>query len=200
MKEEEALMFCDKLKELRLKRGLTQKELGKAIYVSRSAICKWEMGNGIPNDVNLTTLCTSFDVAEEWLLDREDLKERVIKYEGLWKLITLSIFGVVIAILCIVLSFTPYYKPADDSLHFNMDVLQSVRYLNIISVLDVWIVFPFLLYLGTFAFSLGITILSLGKPKLKITSKLPYILIILLSSLSIIVYLITLRCAFIFSP
>lgn len=71
-------MFKDKLKELRRKKGLSQQELADKIYVSRSAICKWEIGNGVPSEINIEVICTFFEVDEEWLFDREDLKE-VIK-------------------------------------------------------------------------------------------------------------------------
>ncbi len=70
-------MFQDKLKELRRKKGLSQQELADKIYVSRSAICKWEMGNGVPSEINIEALCTFFEVDEEWLFDREDLKEGI---------------------------------------------------------------------------------------------------------------------------
>ena len=70
-------MFKDKLKELRRKKGLSQQELADKIYLSRSAICKWEMGNGVPSEINIEALCTFFEVDEEWLFDREDLKEGI---------------------------------------------------------------------------------------------------------------------------
>lgn len=76
-------MFKDKLKMLREKANLTQKELGEKIYASRSAISKWELGNGIPSDINLEAICKLFDVTEEWLLDRDDLKDIANKIERL---------------------------------------------------------------------------------------------------------------------
>lgn len=76
-------MFKDKLKRLRENANMTQKELGEIIYVSRSAISKWELGNGISSDANLETLCKIFNVSEEWLLDREDLKYTIKKMETL---------------------------------------------------------------------------------------------------------------------
>ena len=76
-------MFKDKLKMLREKANLTQKELGEKIYASRSAISKWELGHGIPSDINLEAICELFDVTEEWLLDRDDLKDIANKIERL---------------------------------------------------------------------------------------------------------------------
>ena len=38
------MQFNERLKELRLKKGISQAELAKAIFVSRSAVAKWENG------------------------------------------------------------------------------------------------------------------------------------------------------------
>ena len=38
--------FNEKLQELRKQRGLTQEELAEKLYVSRTAISKWESGRG----------------------------------------------------------------------------------------------------------------------------------------------------------
>ena len=72
-------MFKDRLKELREKAGLSQYELANKLFVSRSAVAKWENGSGIPSDTNLEAICNYFNVEEEWLLDRKDLKNHILK-------------------------------------------------------------------------------------------------------------------------
>jgi len=42
------LKFGEKLKELRNEKGWTQEKLAKELYVSRSAVAKWEQGRGYP--------------------------------------------------------------------------------------------------------------------------------------------------------
>lgn len=41
--------FHEKLQELRKSRGLTQEELAEALFVSRTAISKWESGLSVPD-------------------------------------------------------------------------------------------------------------------------------------------------------
>lgn len=41
--------LSEKLQELRKEKGLTQEELAEALFVSRTAISKWESGRGVPN-------------------------------------------------------------------------------------------------------------------------------------------------------
>lgn len=50
----------EKLQELRKSRGLTQEQLAQRIYVSRTAISKWESGRGTPSIDSLKALSAFF--------------------------------------------------------------------------------------------------------------------------------------------
>ena len=65
--------FHEKLKELRKNRGLTQEELAEALYVSRTAISKWESGRGYPSIDSLKEISSYFSVSIDDLLSGEKL-------------------------------------------------------------------------------------------------------------------------------
>ena len=65
--------FQEKLQELRKQKGLTQEELAAALYVSRTAISKWESGRGYPNIDSLKAIAKYFGVTVDTLLSGEEL-------------------------------------------------------------------------------------------------------------------------------
>jgi transcriptional regulator with XRE-family HTH domain len=65
--------FHEKLQELRKRKGLTQEELAEALYVSRTAISKWESGRGYPNIDSLKAIAKFFSVTIDALLSGEEL-------------------------------------------------------------------------------------------------------------------------------
>ena len=60
-------MFPEKLKELRLAKGLSQEELGDIIHVSSSAISQYERGQSYPRRENLSLLADCFGVTVAYL-------------------------------------------------------------------------------------------------------------------------------------
>lgn len=65
--------FNEKLQNLRRQKGLTQEELANRLYVSRTAISKWESGRGYPNIDSLKRIATLFSVTVDELLSGEEL-------------------------------------------------------------------------------------------------------------------------------
>ena len=65
--------FGEKLQALRKSRGLTQEELAEALFVSRTAVSKWESGRGYPSIDSLKELSGFFSVSIDDLLSGDKL-------------------------------------------------------------------------------------------------------------------------------
>lgn len=65
--------FNEKLQDLRKQKGLTQEELAEYLYVSRTAISKWESGRGFPNIASLKAISNFFSVSLDELLSGEEI-------------------------------------------------------------------------------------------------------------------------------
>ena len=67
------MKFCEKLQQLRKQKGLTQEQLAEKMFVSRTAVSKWESGKGYPNLDSLKYLSEIFSVSIDDLLSGEEL-------------------------------------------------------------------------------------------------------------------------------
>ena len=65
--------FNEKIQDLRKQKGLTQEELASRLFVSRTAISKWESGRGYPNIDSLKAIAQFFDVTIDELLSGDEL-------------------------------------------------------------------------------------------------------------------------------
>ncbi|MGN0404811.1 MAG: helix-turn-helix domain-containing protein [Bariatricus sp.] len=65
--------FGEKLQVLRKQRGLTQEQLAEQLFVSRTAISKWESGRGYPGIESLKCISKFFSVSIDDLLSGEEL-------------------------------------------------------------------------------------------------------------------------------
>lgn len=66
------IKIAERIKELRQKRNLSQKELAKTFKVSRDAINAWEMGLSIPSSKRILEIAIYFNVSIDYLFGIED--------------------------------------------------------------------------------------------------------------------------------
>ena len=71
--------FNEKLLELRKRKGLTQEQLAESLYVSRTAVSKWESGRGYPNIDSLKRVAEFFSVTVDDLLSDGDTPAAVVE-------------------------------------------------------------------------------------------------------------------------
>lgn len=67
--------FCEKLQQLRKQHELTQEQLAEKLFVSRTAVSKWESGRGYPNIDSLKCISKMFSVSIDELLSNDELIE-----------------------------------------------------------------------------------------------------------------------------
>ena len=65
--------FNEKLQNLRKSKGLTQEELAELLFVSRTAISKWESGRGYPNIDSIKEIANFFNITIDELLSSNEL-------------------------------------------------------------------------------------------------------------------------------
>lgn len=107
--------FSNKIKKLRLSKNLTQDQLAKLIYVSRSAVAKWEQNRGFPNIDALQRISKIFEVSIDDLLSDKELKILEVtnnkKKISLQRKIIISLSILAAIILIAFISLTVIYHP-----------------------------------------------------------------------------------------
>ena len=120
--------FHEKLQELRKQKGMTQEELAQELFVSRTAVSKWESGRGYPNIDSLKAIAKLFSVSIDELLSGEELlvvaeEDHKQKQTHLWDLV----FGLLDISVCLLL-FLPFFGQKIDG------VVQAVSLLSLSAV------------------------------------------------------------------
>ncbi len=67
------MTFGEKLKKLRTDNNLTQDELAEKLYVTRTAISKWESDRGYPNIESLKSISKFFSVTVDVLISTDEV-------------------------------------------------------------------------------------------------------------------------------
>lgn len=108
--------FNEKLQQLRKQKGLTQEELAEMLYVSRTAISKWESGRGYPSIDSLKAISKQFSVSVDDLLSGEELislaeTEQKEKTKSMRDLV----FGI-LDCMVVLLFFLPFFGQLEDGM------------------------------------------------------------------------------------
>ncbi len=103
------MSFSERLKKLRKEKCLTQEELAKAIFVSRTLISKYENGSVYPTKENAEKLSLFFNVDLSELIDGNDTVQLVLKNSDLTSKINNVISSIIVFIssVFVFLSFIP---------------------------------------------------------------------------------------------
>lgn len=139
--------FHEKLQELRKNRGITQEELAEALYVSRTAVSKWESGRGYPSIESLKALAGYFSITIDELLSGEKIlsiaeEENMANIRGVCDLL----FGMV-DVSSFLLIFLPLYPNMVNGYFYSVNLLQYTEVMSW-KLAIYWTLFLVLILLG----------------------------------------------------
>lgn len=139
--------FHEKLQDLRKSRGLTQEELAEALFVSRTAISKWESGRGYPSIDSLKEISRFFSVTIDELLSGDKLisiaeKENKSNLQSICDFL----FGVA-DLFALLLIFLPLYPKPVDGYIYSVNLFAYVDTSVSIRVVY-WVLFAALIVAG----------------------------------------------------
>ena len=107
--------FNEKLQELRKSKGLTQEELAEALFVSRTAVSKWESGRGYPSIDSLKMISRYFSVSVDDLIGPEEIISAAEEEKQAFAGRTLSFLCNTLDLLMAILLFLPAFGNGEAS-------------------------------------------------------------------------------------
>ena len=139
--------FHEKLQELRKNRGLTQEELAECLYVSRTAISKWESGRGYPSIDSLKEISKFFSVSIDDLLSGDKLLS-IAEKENKANLRRMCDLVLGIVDLCsVILIILPLYPNKMDGFVYSVNLF-SYTQITAVNRLLYWGIFITLIIIG----------------------------------------------------
>ena len=139
--------FCEKLQELRKSKGLTQEELARALFVSRTAVSKWESNRGWPSIDSRKEISAYFSVSIDDLLSTEKLisiaeKENKNNIRNICN----TLFGVV-DLFSVMLILLPLYPKTVDEFVYAVNLLVYAE-TSVFNIYMYWTMFSLLIVCG----------------------------------------------------
>ena len=177
--------FNEKLQALRKKKDLTQEELATMLYVSRTAVSKWESGRGYPNIDSLKRIAEVFSVSIDELISGNELlsiaEEENKEKKHQFNCISLGLLDILASLLL----FLPFFAQRIEGSISEVSLLSLLSvspYLKILYVVSVASIAVF-----------GLFILCLQSLRSSKWTKWKGIISFILSALSILLFIIGLQ-------
>lgn len=175
----------EKLQELRKAKGMTQEELAEVLYVSRTAVSKWESGRGIPSIDSLKQISAFFSVSIDDLLSAEKVLSLVEQDRKIKQKNRVAFWIGITDICALMLTFLPLYPNT---------VGRTVYAVNLLSYANIRNRFVCLVLLLALIFT-GVLETALACLKKQSGRRVTTIISLLLSSISVL-FLIAARISY----
>ena len=175
--------FNEKLQELRKNKGLTQEELAQILYVSRTAISKWESGRGFPNIESLKSISKYFSVSLDELLSNDEIltiaeEDTKVRESNIRDLI----YGLLDCGMGLLL-FLPLFGQK------SLEIIQEVSLINLSNIQPYLLILYYAVVIGLVLF--GVLTLALQNCRQTIWNKYKYTISLVLSSFGVFLFIIS---------
>lgn len=139
--------FNEKLQQLRIGKNLTQQQLAEQLYISRTAISKWESGKGYPNIESLKCISRFFSITIDELLSSEELitLAEAENHSNVNRIH--NIISGIIDVLAIALIVLPIYGEPQGSHFYHVNLL-SITHLSNIDIGIYWAIYLLIIGFG----------------------------------------------------
>ena len=126
--------FGEKIQKLRNEKKWTQEQLAEKLYVSRTAVSKWESGKGYPNIDSLKDIAKLFNKTIDELLSSEEIID-IAKKENTTNIKRTNnlIYGL-LDIISILFIFLPLYAQKTESFVYSVSLISTNDISNIIKI------------------------------------------------------------------
>ena len=126
--------FGEKIQKLRNQNKWTQEQLAEKLYVSRTAVSKWESGKGYPNIDSLKDIAKLFNKTIDELLSSEEIID-IAKKENTSNIKRTNnlIYGL-LDIISVLFIFLPLYAHKAENFVYSVSLISTNDISNIIKV------------------------------------------------------------------
>ncbi len=172
------MKFNEKLQTLRKRKNLTQDDLAKMLFVSRTAVSKWESGRGYPNIDSLKQIAALFSITVDDLLSSDELLTAAKHKEN-------NLLNLVFSLLDIstlLLLFLPFFAQNEGG------IITAVSLLGLTQPSGYLITFYFVITITTTLFGI-ITLIFKSQNHLGVKSK--RVISIILGVIGVFVFIIS---------
>lgn len=137
--------FNQKLQQLRKEKGLTQEELANKLFVSRTAVSKWESGRGYPNIDSLKDIAKLFSVSIDELLSSEQILSIAQQENKLKQKSFIDLVFALVDISLVILFIIPFFGQNIDGVIHEVSLLNLTKISAFLRVLYFVIVIAIIL-------------------------------------------------------
>lgn len=125
--------ISNKIKKIREENGLTQEQFANELFVSRTAVSKWELGKGYPSIDSLKLISKKFNISLDTLLSSNDILDIAEQDIIVRKNKSRNLFTAILDIFAVLILFLPFFaeKVNDDFVCLPLFACKDISPLNL---------------------------------------------------------------------